>query len=417
MNFPATRSFTLVYATALLLFCLPFAAAQQAGYDLLQTAPGASVDLSSIPGMLPAKVPLKGVPICNCTANTDTIIHRTEDVSPEGGTVPLQMVALFLKNSAPVRFSGRAVDVYITVNHSNGVIGQAVLPQPDSLPVSTGSLIVHPHTFDSSITVHADVIIVAAGADVRNPATHLAHQAAPAVTLSSKNNVWSKMPPAGYPSACFFPANGFYPTGGVTESAPTHSHPVAPSGPAFNKNGRCISLDPATVTASEVEGQWEVISGGQALFDFDTRMADAQRTVGAIQNYHMTRACAVGSNLPGEQSPPFQYELVENTAPGGSLPGEDCVGLDLAKVTDDGKGGHWTITDGSQLMFDFGPQDTPAAQGVTIIKQFAFTSLCFVGRPDTDGRYVFTYRKAGQPAPPPKAPSKTVELKKLPASE
>ena len=418
MNFPATRSFALVYATALLLFCLPSAPAQQAGYDLLQTAPGASINLSSVPGISPANVPLQGVPICSCTANTDTIMDRTTDVPAGGGTVPLQVVALFLKNSASVNFNGRAVDVYITVNHSNGVIGQAVLPQPDSLPVSTGTLTVRTNgTFDSSITVHADVIVVAAGADVRNPATHLAHRAAPAVTLSSTNNVWSSIPPAGYPPECFFPANGFYPGGGVPETAPDHSHPVVPSGPPINNNGRCITFDPATVSASQVGGRWKVISGGQALFDFDTRMSDAQRTVAIIQHYHMTETCDVGSNLPGEESPPFQYELVGGSAPTGSLPGEDCIGFDLAKVTDEDIGGRWTITDGSQLMFDFGPQQTQAAQGVTIIKHFAFTSSCFVGRPDTGGRYVFVYMKAGPPAPLLKAPSKTVELKKLPVSK
>jgi len=33
---------------------------------------------------------------------------------------------------------------------------------------------------------------------------------------------------AGYPIACFFPGNGFYPGGPVPESAPSHAHPVAP---------------------------------------------------------------------------------------------------------------------------------------------------------------------------------------------
>src|SRR5215510_1095696 len=118
-------------AAALLLLVCPLAAsAQRAGYDLLQTGAGAAIDLSSIPGFSPASIPLRGVPICNCLGSTDTIMFRTRDVPPGGGTVPVSVVALFLKNSGAVTFSGRPVDVYITVNNSNGVIGKNVLPQP-----------------------------------------------------------------------------------------------------------------------------------------------------------------------------------------------------------------------------------------------------------------------------------------------
>ncbi|HYX51914.1 MAG TPA: hypothetical protein VE783_00565, partial [Candidatus Limnocylindrales bacterium] len=61
-------AFATVCISALVL--LPaFAAAQSAGYDLLQTGSGASVDLSSI-GL--GKVPLQGVPIQTSTGSTDT---------------------------------------------------------------------------------------------------------------------------------------------------------------------------------------------------------------------------------------------------------------------------------------------------------------------------------------------------------
>jgi hypothetical protein len=44
------RSFAVVSAAAWLFFCSPLAPAQHAGYDLLQTASGTSVDLSAVPG-------------------------------------------------------------------------------------------------------------------------------------------------------------------------------------------------------------------------------------------------------------------------------------------------------------------------------------------------------------------------------
>lgn len=268
---------TLLYKTALvatLLFaCALAASAQKAGYDLLQTPPqGAAIDLSKVvcppgsppqchayPGIpvQPQKIPLQGVPICACTGATDTIMHRTKDAV--AGKVPVSVVALFLKNSGPVTLNGAPVDVYITVNHSDGVIGQKVLPQPDPLPESTGQLTVHANgTFDSSIHVIADVIVVAKGAGANAPPK--LHQRAPDVDLTSAGSPWSATPPAGYPAECFFPANGFYPGGSVAETAPSHSHPVVPAAdhtgftaqPSYA--GNCQVRPPGTVCAKYSDG-------------------------------------------------------------------------------------------------------------------------------------------------------------------
>jgi len=250
------------------------ASAQKAGYDFLQTPPqGASIDLSKVvcpagsgpqchpfPGIpvQPQKIPLKGVPICACTGATDTIMHRTKDATA-AGIVPVSVVALFLKNSGPVTLNGAPVDVYITVNHSNGVIGQKALPQPDPLPESIGQLTVHPNgTFDSAIHVIADVIVVAKGAGANAPPK--LHQRGPEVDLKSVGSPWSSTPPAGYPTECFFPGNGFYPGGAVAETAPNHSHPVIPaadhtgfiSQPSFA--GDCQNRPPGTVCLKYQDG-------------------------------------------------------------------------------------------------------------------------------------------------------------------
>lgn len=260
--------------TTFLLACPLAAPAQKAGYDFLQTPPqGAAIDLSKVvcgpgsppgchpfPGIpvQPQKIPLQGVPICPCTGASDTIMHRTQDVGA-GGKVPITVVALFLKNSGAVTLNGAPVDVYITVNNSNGVIGQHVLPQPDALPASTGQLIVHPNgTFDSSIHVIADVIVVAKGAGANAPPK--LHQRGPDVDLKSAGSPWSKTPPAGYPTECFFPGNGFYPGGNIAETAPSHSHPVSPAidRTGFNNQpsytGNCQNRPPGTVCAKYEDG-------------------------------------------------------------------------------------------------------------------------------------------------------------------
>lgn len=245
MKSPSKSRFAFICAAALFL-CLPFAAAQSAGYDLLQTGSDASIELNPRMGISPITIPLQGVHICACTGASDTIMHRG-DKRPDG-TADLTVVALFLKNRDKVFLGKTPVDVYVTVNNSNGVIGQNTVPQPDSLPPSTGTLNIHTDgTFDSDFTVHADVIVVAAGADVRNSATPvLHHSAAPPVHLGAHGSPWSTAPPPGYPE-CFFPANGFYPGGPIPETDPTnpsHRHPVTPSSPI----SATLTVSPASPT-------------------------------------------------------------------------------------------------------------------------------------------------------------------------
>ena len=74
----SVRSLILLMAV---VFATSMVSAQTAGYDLLQTSSGASIDLSSL-GL--GVVNLKGVPIQSSTGNTDTIMHRTADM-PSGG--------------------------------------------------------------------------------------------------------------------------------------------------------------------------------------------------------------------------------------------------------------------------------------------------------------------------------------------
>lgn len=218
-------AYIAVFAILLLASSLP-ALGQSAGYDLLQTGSGANVDLSSL-GL--GIVKLQGVPIQACTGNTDTIMYRPQAVPSGGGTIPVNVFALFMESTAPVTYSGKSADVYITINASGGAISTSVVPQPDSLTASGGTITVYTGgTFDSNITVNADVIIVTHGTSPTNSANYLAHQAANAISLSSTGSSWSSTPPAGYPSCSTYPSGGFYPSPGHVNGP----HPVSPAGPS-----------------------------------------------------------------------------------------------------------------------------------------------------------------------------------------
>jgi len=151
-------------------------------------------------------VQLQGVPIqTSSTGNADTIMFRPQAVPSGGGTIPVVLYALFMKSTSPIPFNGSSADVYVTVNNSGGAISTSVLPQPDSLAASNGTITVYPNaqgtggTFDSTITINADIIFVAPGASVTNSANYLGSQAAPPITLSQTGSSYSTTAPAGYP--------------------------------------------------------------------------------------------------------------------------------------------------------------------------------------------------------------------------
>lgn len=230
MNRPAMRMFSLVFAAALPFLSTPLAPAQQAGFDLFQTATSTAVDLHKL-GL--GLVYLKGVPIEKSLGNTDTIMHRTKDVPAGGGDVPVEVFALFMKSRTPVNFkppgaSGKPqrADVYVTINNSGGKIPTSVLTQPDALKPSDGTLAVRKnHTFTSKITVNADLLFVRAGGSPAKAGDILHHQPADSILLTSSLSQWSSTPPHGYPMTQEFPAGKFYPK-------PKHKnkgHPVTPS--------------------------------------------------------------------------------------------------------------------------------------------------------------------------------------------
>ena len=207
----------------LLLAALPLSAQINPGYDLLQTGSGASVDLSSLNLGV---VPLHGNPWDTSLGNTDTIMNRTDTIPSGGGTSNVNVTALFMKSNSSVTYQNQSVDVYVTLNNSAGKIATSTLPQPDALSASSGSVTVSSGgTFNSSITVNADLIFVKAGTSVTDPTNYVDHRAASSITLSSTGSSWTSTPPAGYPSSTTFPSGGgFYPR-------PVHnaSHPVVPA--------------------------------------------------------------------------------------------------------------------------------------------------------------------------------------------
>ena len=221
------RLFVVLALGAMAVLSAPAALGQNAGYDLLQTGSGTTLDLGTL-----GTVTLQGVALESDLGNTDTIVQRTQN-GP--GQVNVSVYALFMKSTSPITYSGQSADVYVTINNSGGKISTNTLPQPDSLTASGGSVTIYSGgTFDSNLTVYADLIFVKAGTSVGTQSNWLGHQTANSVNLTSTGSSWSSTAPSGSPSNSNYPSGGFYATsvggtGGGGHSAPGHAHIVAPA--------------------------------------------------------------------------------------------------------------------------------------------------------------------------------------------
>jgi hypothetical protein len=235
--------FFLLVSLAALLVCLPLASAQSAGYDLLQTGTGTSVNLSTAQnpscGSWPnlGAVTLNGRSFDGTIGNTDTVMNRT--ATSQSNVFNVSVYALSLKSANTVSFKGQNADVYVTINNSGGTISQSQIPHYGTTS-SSGTITINGGTFDSDIIINAEVIIVKAGQDPSNSANVICHAGAPGTELKGTASSWTSTPPSGYPSSTKYPSGGFYPR--PVHSAPTHLHAVVPA--------TCGGVQPASKTSS-----------------------------------------------------------------------------------------------------------------------------------------------------------------------
>lgn len=155
----------------------------------------------------------------------------------------------------------------------------------------------------------------------------------------------------------------------------------APAAPALQED--CVGFNPVTATVQRTGANWTIVDGNHAMFAFGDNKAAADKALGVIKRYRMTRSCFVG-----RPDPSFKYLLVGNQSPVGPFPGEDCLGFNPAAIQVKQINGSWKIVDGSHWMFDFGNKKNEADQTFAIIKKYGFSQSCFVARPNPPFQYM-----------------------------
>jgi cathepsin L len=144
----------------------------------------------------------------------------------------------------------------------------------------------------------------------------------------------------------------------------------------------CINFDPARATVQRIQNRWKIVVGNMWLKDFDQNEAEARRALQIIKNYRLNRQCFVG-----RPNPSMEYYAVGAQAPSGSMAGEDCVSYNPNNIDVNQVQGRWKIVDGNHWIADFGTNEDEAWLALSLMKKYAFTRNCFVGRPNPSMTY------------------------------
>jgi hypothetical protein len=127
--------------------------------------------------------------------------------------------------------------------------------------------------------------------------------------------------------------------------------------------------------------------GDMLTFDVYTNFTDRSRRT----DYVMQGRLRPASFPPGRGFPP-------PGGPGGPGPGplvEDCMEFSPATIQVLQQGGSWRLTDRGRAIADFGNNRAEALRALDIVKNYRFSSQCFVGGQNPS----MTYWKAGAAIP------------------
>ena len=139
----------------------------------------------------------------------------------------------------------------------------------------------------------------------------------------------------------------------------------------------CMAFDPSAAQVQRAGDRWMLVEGEHWLFDFGADQAAAQKALKVIKHYRMDRACFLGDR----ENPSFSYFLAKGGSPYGAMAGESCKAIDLEKLTVSNHQGRWKLFSRKRWLFDFGSDQSEAAEALALIHRHGFTHSCRVGAP------------------------------------
>lgn len=144
----------------------------------------------------------------------------------------------------------------------------------------------------------------------------------------------------------------------------------------------CLRIAPNTLRIVSRNGKYYIATGPNIiLLDFPNA-AEANEALALLQGYSIDKHCFVG-----RPNTDFTYYLASNASPSGARPNEDCLPINSTALIVRRDNGIWKIMQGNNSVQSFGQYQGAAYRALSLIKHYAFTQHCFVGRPNPGMEY------------------------------
>ncbi len=157
------------------------------------------------------------------------------------------------------------------------------------------------------------------------------------------------------------------------------------------ENCRTFDLDALQVSRHPdppSSGQTWLLSDGSVRIKSFATEADARLAMTVIRGYRMTSLCTVGA-----PEPDMEYYLTSGRAPTGRMAQERCKNFNPSRLKVNRerrlivlKGNDWMIVDGNREIRSFRSEEL-AKQGIALIRQHGFTSVCTAGSSNSEWDY------------------------------
>jgi hypothetical protein len=159
--------------------------------------------------------------------------------------------------------------------------------------------------------------------------------------------------------------------------------PLSPSEAARQRDATIKALkedirtfDSATVTATQVEGRWQLRTATEMLKNFGTDRTAAFEAARVIKDLRINQMGTVAGAQPD-----FEYWLIDGKAPRGANVRLTIVPISARTIRAESVGGSWVVTDGAKGLYDFGNDADAAKRAATIFAKYGFNQIGVVGSP------------------------------------
>lgn len=147
----------------------------------------------------------------------------------------------------------------------------------------------------------------------------------------------------------------------------------------------CVAINNANVYVAPSDRGWKLSDYNHTILNFGSNKAAALKAQIVLDFYHIDEQCYVA-----RPHPRMIYWRSAGQLPHGPLANQDCIDVHPAAVRVEQKDGSWKVIDGSNVLLDYGEEQTGAQLAVSVIQTYRPTRQCFVARPDTTMSYWLT---------------------------